>query len=1222
MLNQFKFLPFREFVADEVPFSVRSRVNEVMLRSIDIDVEEGSIHAVVMGTKFYHVDIEFNAEELLDFHCTCDESEDHVCTHVLRTLIEADAQLGKIAKQDESLTITPIYLKNGERFLLKDIHWLEINDNLLANLLPKQRDYYWYDSGTWLDAEFLPNHFKGRFNYLGSIQEIEVEDSEDGLLLKCDCGAPNKKLCAHLNQTLKGYKNPLFQAVFNLSKRQLLLADAAKQYGLDLDKMQLEELFQFKLKHGSVVVQPRVNIVRTTPELISLEKARVLNRSLLPWQEPDERRNILVLNYNPYHQDLSFHIMKAKVTKGGALKSPIEELSMADVLQASKNPENAPFYQSDALIRSRFYQQNDYKKEDLFSAYRTLVHNVLNLGVYLFDNDGGKITPAKLEPITIKAVEAELLIFVNQKNDFFEITAKVKFDNRQIATSSLRLVEQFFFRYDKQFYFMDSLRAVQLMEYFERNNHRLFVHKGQFEAYKKGFLDEMENHFSVNYALVRKPSAKKHNTTELETDITKLIYLSESENYILLTPALRYGDRELPLFSKRNLYVTLPDGSMEEKPRNEWLERGFSKLIRELHPTFAEDSGHDFVYLSRQDFLESGWFLDAFEHLRNEDVQIFGFNQLSKNRFNAHKPNATTSISSGIDWFDVNVTIQFGNQAVNLEQVQRAILKRSSFVELGDGTQGILPEDWVERFGKFFRSGEIKDDFIRIHRTNFQLIDDLFRDEAIDHQVRETLNELTGKLNDFHSISAVKTPKKLKATLRDYQKEGLNWLNFLDEFGFGGILADDMGLGKTIQVIAYMLSQHEKGRKEANLVVVPTSLMFNWRTELKKFAPHLKVAELWGTKRNTSEMNFQAYDVVLITYGTLLSDIEHLREYRFNLVVLDESQAIKNPNSKRYKAVRLLKGRQNLALTGTPIENNTFDLFAQLSFAMPGLLGSARSFLELYATPIDKFQEDKRAKELQRRIHPFILRRTKKQVAKELPEKTEMVLFCEMGAAQRKIYDVYRKEFIDQIKSKSDDDIRKNAAIVLQGITKLRQICDSPAILGDREDYGGDSAKVDELLEQITAKKDNHKILVFSQFVRMLDLIKSRLEQEGIQFCYLTGETVDRQAQVDRFQNDEDTRVFLISLKAGGTGLNLTEADYVFLVDPWWNPAVENQAIDRAYRIGQDKHVVAIRLVTPDSIEEKILELQSRKRQLAEDIIHTDGSVLKSLSKDDLLQLV
>src|SRR5690606_14247571 len=300
---------------------------------------------------------------------------------------------------------------------------------------------------------------------------------------------------------------------------------------------------------------------------------------------------------------------------------------------------------------------------------------------------------------------------------------------------------------------------------------------------------------------------------------------------------------------------------------------------------------------------------------------------------------------------------------------QKSIANKHRYVELGDGTKGVLPQEWIDKFSHYFRAGEIKDDSIRAHKSNFQLIDQLFEQEVLSQDVQLELQQYKEKLANFHAISSVKVPKKLKATLRDYQKEGLNWLNFLDEFGFGGCLADDMGLGKTVQVIAYFLVQHEKGNKQPNLVIVPTSLLFNWQRELDKFAPHLKYLVLYGNKRKTAQIDVSKYHVILTTYGTLLSDIAFLKKQTFDVIVLDESQAIKNPDSKRYKAVRLLNGRQRLVLTGTPVENNTFDLFSQLSFALPGLLGTAKRFADDYSTPIDKFQDSRRAQELQQKIH-------------------------------------------------------------------------------------------------------------------------------------------------------------------------------------------------------------------------------------------------------------
>jgi SNF2 family DNA or RNA helicase len=338
---------------------------------------------------------------------------------------------------------------------------------------------------------------------------------------------------------------------------------------------------------------------------------------------------------------------------------------------------------------------------------------------------------------------------------------------------------------------------------------------------------------------------------------------------------------------------------------------------------------------------------------------------------------------------------------------------------------------------------------------------------------------------------------------------------------------------------------------------------------------------------------------------------------------LDESQAIKNPESKRYKAVRLLQSRNKIVLTGTPIENNTFDIYAQFSFANPGLLGNQTHFKDNYAIPIDKFKETKRAKELQQKLSPFLLRRTKKQVASELPDKTEIVIHCPMGENQRRIYETYRNEFkLFLEKADKNDELTNNNMHILQGLTKLRQICNSPELLNDDAFYGNESSKLDELLTQIEEKVGNHKILVFSQFVAMLELIRKRLDEKEIAYEYLTGQTKDRSARVQSFQEDAEKRVFLISLKAGGTGLNLTEADYVFIVDPWWNPAVENQAIDRCYRIGQKKNVMAIRLICPDTIEDKILQLQAGKKELVEDLIKVDENARKSLAKEDLMELL
>ena len=397
--------------------------------------------------------------------------------------------------------------------------------------------------------------------------------------------------------------------------------------------------------------------------------------------------------------------------------------------------------------------------------------------------------------------------------------------------------------------------------------------------------------------------------------------------------------------------------------------------------------------------------------------------------------------------------------------------------------------------------------------------------------------------------------------------------------------------------------------------------MFNWENEIKKFTPGLTYHIHHGGDRSREKERIKKFNVIITTYGTLRSDIKLFVENEFDYVILDESQAIKNPASKVTRAACLLKSKNRLCMSGTPLQNNTFDIFAQMNFLNPGMLGTIEFFRNEFAIPIDKFGEKDQKDHLRKLLFPFILRRTKEQVAKDLPDKTETVLFCEMEDEQRKIYEAYRNDYRDKILGTIEDQgIQKSQLTILQGLMKLRQICDSPAILNETEKFENHSIKLEELAREITENISNHKALVFSQFLGMLALIKAKLKELDVKFEYFDGSTSaqDREKAIQNFQNQEECRVFLISLKAGGVGLNLTAADYVYIVDPWWNPAVEQQAIDRTHRIGQTKNIFAYRMICKDTIEDKILQLQERKRILARDLITDDEGFVKSLTKADV----
>ena len=477
-------------------------------------------------------------------------------------------------------------------------------------------------------------------------------------------------------------------------------------------------------------------------------------------------------------------------------------------------------------------------------------------------------------------------------------------------------------------------------------------------------------------------------------------------------------------------------------------------------------------------------------------------------------------------------------------------------------------------------------------------------------------------LRNFKEVERIPVPDKFKGKLRPYQKAGYDWLLFLKNYRFGGCLADDMGLGKTVQTLAMLQEFKEKQTHHASLLIMPTSLIYNWELESRKFTPQLKILVYTGTNRVKDVERFQGYDLVLTSYGIVRLDIDLLKTFYFNYVILDESQAIKNPNSNISKAVRKLKSKNRLILTGTPLENSTMDLWSQMTFLNPGLLGNQSFFKNEFLTPIERKKDELKTQKLNSIIKPFILRRHKSQVARELPEKVENLKYCAMSSMQEDYYEeaksFYRNKILDEIEKHG---VNKSHFLLLQGLTKLRQIANHPIMIDEK--YQGDSGKLDDVISMISnAISENHKILIFSQFVKHLSIFREYLNTNAIDYAYLDGSTKDRESQVRMFQENDEIPIFLISLKAGGLGLNLTKADYVFLLDPWWNPAVEQQAIDRAHRIGQENKVFTYKFISKNTVEEKIISLQKHKIKLATDLITTEENFFKDLTTDDIKSLL
>ncbi len=742
------------------------------------------------------------------------------------------------------------------------------------------------------------------------------------------------------------------------------------------------------------------------------------------------------------------------------------------------------------------------------------------------------------------------------------------------------------------------------------------------KSFKKEFLSRviipLSKHFHVEF------DPQTYNAEIIELDFhKKQIYLTEQNDYMLIKPFVVYDyGVDSPLYHAGDIIRENAEKLTIYK-RNLELEEDFASQLAEMHPAFQNQKDNRVFYLPYSEFARNLWFYKFFDQLQADHIEVFGLKELKNFKYSPYKGKIVTAINSGQDWFELNLHVSFGDNKVSLSDIKKAVVNKQRYIQLKDGSVGILPSDWFHKLEKYFRNGEIKKDKLLISKLRFSIIDELFEDMD-QSAIAEELHQKKKRLESFTEINNTSIPTEMTAQLRNYQKEGVNWLNFLDSMQWGGILADDMGLGKTLQILTF-IQQMVNQQYTTQLIVVPTTLLFNWENELRKFAPKLKAFYHYGPDRNQDTVKFSGYHIVFTTYGILLRDIEFLKNFKFNYVFLDESQAIKNPASRRYKAANLLQANNRIALTGTPIENSTFDLYAQMNFVNRGLFGSTQMFKENYSNPIDKQSNEIIASELHRLTHPFILRRTKENVAKELPPKTEDIIYCEMEPEQRKIYDAYRNSYKNKLLKKIEGEgIEKSKLMILEALTRLRQICDSPALLNDESITEKQAVKVKEIMRHITNKTANHKILVFSQFVKMLGIVKSELIKNNIPYEYLDGScsTKQREQAVNNFQENDALRVFLISLKAGGTGLNLTAADYVYLLDPWWNPAVENQAIDRCYRIGQEKKVFAYRMICKNTVEEKILTLQNKKLKIATDIIQTDKNIMKTISADDLKELL
>lgn len=825
---------------------------------------------------------------------------------------------------------------------------------------------------------------------------------------------------------------------------------------------------------------------------------------------------------------------------------------------------------------------------------------------------GKAFKTAHLERIEVSKQQLAPQFNVTSTGNRFEIECFVKPDAIAHALTDNEVHSSLLFLYNHQLYPWQNNEAIETAEQFLPAG----ILKVKNEDWPQTLIKlvmPLTKEYKVDF-----DKSLVSETKDGEPEVK--LFLHEKGEYLVFQPIFTYKGYDTKAKDKDQLII--PNGNkVIVVHRNREAESSFIEKLKTLHSNFISFDEGAALALKGAEVLKNNWFFLFVDAMKETKTPVYGFESLKNFRFNTAKPTTHIYISSHTDWFDAKVDILFGDQKVSVAEVKKALANKQQFVQLNDGTLGILPEEWLKKYSLLFRVGEGRTDKLKLSRYHLSVIDELYENRNAE-ELTIQLEEKYERLREFDKIKEIEAPENLQPILRPYQVAGFQWLNYLHEVNWSGILADDMGLGKTIQALSFLQHyyQHNEGNMKA-LVVCPTTLIYNWENEIKKFTPTLEYYIHHGPLRSRNLDELNRHHIIITTYGTLRSDIKTFLQMKLDYVILDESQAIKNPSSKVTKAASLLNAKHRLCMSGTPLQNNTFDIYAQMNFLNPGMLGSVEFFRQEFAIPIDKFGEAEQKDHLKKILYPFILRRTKEQVAKDLPDKTETILFCEMEDEQRAIYDAYRNDFRARIMGTIEEQgIQKSQLTILQGLMKLRQICDSPAILNEEEKFPNHSIKLEELAREISENIGNHKALVFSQFLGMLALIREKLTELGVKFEYFDGSTSapDREKAIQAFQNDEETRVFLISLKAGGVGLNLTAADYVYIVDPWWNPAVEQQAIDRTHRIGQTKNIFAYRMICKDTIEDKILQLQEKKRLLAKELISDDATFVKALSREDV----
>ncbi len=921
-----------------------------------------------------------------------------------------------------------------------------------------------------------------------------------------------------------------------------------------------------------------------------------------------------------------------------------QELEIIQVLDKISDKHLFKYFSKDANIKEFYEKLEDKKLEEfirphiekyMMQCFKLMALN--NSEIYFKDSKYSNIY--KSDKVKIHQPNTEPVFYFNLTETGLDYTLKIKSASEDISlTHKKPLVithKPCTLLIRDTLYLLDSSDSKKFIPFFEKSS--IHIQERSVDTYMSTFVANA----------IKSGEVKADGFKIISDEITPKSRLSISYNLQqepILTLEFCYGKKTHLANSKTKTVVELKNTNNQytfvKYKRNKSFEDAVVNELNQMQ--LAHIGGPNYYPANIEPPYE---FQPIIEWYNTHKIKLesMGLNlqqgSLDKEYY-IGEASCEITTSKDLDWYDLQMIVKVGEFTIPFLKFRKYIIAGKNEYELPDGKLFVIPKEWYTKYQDILMYAEEHDKKLRIKKVFHHLVE-----KGPDRNP-----EMQAKQNS----SSI--PDNLNATLRPYQHQGFSWMNYLNNNNYGGILADDMGLGKTLQTITLLLNIYnttseniEKPKNtsetpqkesqldlfasniegfntsnyEASLIVMPTSLIHNWLNEFKKFAPSLKVYVYSGSKRlKSKEIGniIRHYHIVLSSYGIIRNDIEYFKHYPFHYFILDESQYIKNPSSKIYEAITQIQCKKKMVLTGTPIENSLTDLWAQMNFVNEGLLGSLNFFKKQFVQPITKFNSEEHEIKLQKLIEPFVLRRTKEKVAKELPPVTEQILLCDMTPEQQKVYDREKSGIRNELlKTFAAKGLEKSTFLALQGLTQLRQIANHPKLVDSN--YKGKSGKFDMIIDHLdNITSENHKVLIFSSFVKDLELIEHNLKQQKLIYSKLTGSTSNRQKVVDDFENNEKCKVFLISLKAGGVGLNLISADYVFLLNPWWNPAAEAQAINRAHRIGQTKNVFVYRFISSGTIEEKIMKLQEHKSKLADTFINSNNP-FKNMTENEIADL-